>query len=190
MWLSQKGLLSCEPRRRISKPGPGIPGAEQPASIRSVITPVYVASEQDTALINVLVAGIPVDAELGQELKASTGGSDFVFLVNGKVAAATLDPRAQREIESGRGPDGRTQQVTLAGTDYFQFSSTLTDVQKNPVGELVILRSLAASQTRIAEMRSRLVKLWIGAMLAGIGLTICWRGGCCGPWEDIEPRGR
>jgi signal transduction histidine kinase len=136
-----------------------------------VVTPVYVASEHDTALINVLVAGIPVDAELGQELKASTGGSDFVFLVNGKVAAATLDPRAQREVESGRGPGGRTQQVTLAGTDYFQFSSTLTDVQKNPVGELVILRSLAASQTRIAEMRSRLVKLWVGAMLAGIGLT-------------------
>ena len=34
-----------------------------------------------------------------------------------------------------------------------------------------ILRSLEASQTRIAEMRSRLVMLWIGAMLAGIALT-------------------
>jgi signal transduction histidine kinase len=136
-----------------------------------VVTPVYVASGQDTALINVLVAGIRVDAALGQELKASTGGSDFVFLVNGKVAASTLGPRPQEEIESGRLPDGQTQQVSLAGSDYFQFSSTLTDVQKNPVGELRILRSLEASQTRIAEMRGRLVKLWIGAMLAGIALT-------------------
>jgi signal transduction histidine kinase len=136
-----------------------------------VVTPVYVASGQGTALINVLVAGIPVDAALGQELKASTGGSDFVFLVNGKVAASTLEPRAQEEIESGRLPDGQTQQVSLAGSDYYQFSSTLTDVQKNPVGELRILRSLDASNARIAEMRSRLVKLWIGAMLAGIGLT-------------------
>jgi signal transduction histidine kinase len=136
-----------------------------------VVTPVYVASTQGTALINVLVAGIPVDAELGRELKASTGGSDFVFLVNGKVAASTLDSRAERGIESGRIPNGRTQQVTLAGSDYYQSSSTLTDVRKNPVGELVILRSLEASQTRIAEMRSRLVKLWVGAMLAGIALT-------------------
>lgn len=136
-----------------------------------VVTPVYVASGQGTALINVLVAGIRVDAALGQELKASTGGSDFVFLVNGKVVASTLGPRPQHEIESGRLPNRQTQQVSLAGVDYYQFSSTLTDVQKNPVGELRILRSLEASQTRIAEMRARLVKLWIGAMLAGIGLT-------------------
>jgi signal transduction histidine kinase len=136
-----------------------------------VITPVYVASGQDTALINVLVAGIRVDAALGQELKASTGGSDFVFLVNGKVAASTLGPRPQEEIESGRLPNGQAQQVSLAGSDYYQFSSTLTDVRKNPVGELRILRSLDASNARIREMRSRLVKLWIGAMLAGIGLT-------------------
>jgi len=135
-----------------------------------VVTPVYVASGQDTALINVLVAGIPVDAALGQELKTSTGGSDFVFLVNGKVAASTLDPAAEQEIESGRLPNGQTQ-LSLAGSDYYQFSTTLTDVQKNSVGELRILRSLKASQTRIAEMRSRLVKLWIGAMLAGIALT-------------------
>jgi len=138
-----------------------------------VVTPVYVASGQDTALIliNVLVAGIRVDAALGQELKASTGGSDFVFLVNGKVAASTLGPRPQKEIESGRLPHGQAQQVSLAGSDYYQFSSTLTDVQKNPVGELRILRSLDASKARIGEMRSRLVKLWIGAILAGIGLT-------------------
>ena len=136
-----------------------------------VVTPVYVASGQGAALINVLVAGIRVDAALGQDLKASTGGSDFVFLVNGKVAASTLGPRPQHEIESGRLPNRQTQQVSLAGSDYYQFSSTLTDVRKNPVGELRILRSLEASQTRIAEMRARLVKLWIGAMLAGIGLT-------------------
>jgi signal transduction histidine kinase len=136
-----------------------------------VVTPVYVATGDGTALINVLVAGIPVDAELGQQLKDSTGGSDFVFLVNGKVAASTLTPQAQREIDSRKLPNGRTQQLALAGSEYYEFSSTLTDVQKNPVGELVILRSLDASKTRIREMRTRLVNLWIGAMLAAIGLT-------------------
>jgi signal transduction histidine kinase len=136
-----------------------------------VVTPVYVASGQEPALINVLVAGILVDAELGQELKASTGGSEFVFLVNGTVAAATLGPQPLADIKSGQLPNGQTEQVSLAGSDYYQFSSTLTDVQQNPVGELRILRSLDASKVRIFEMRSRLVKLWIAAMLAGIGLT-------------------
>jgi signal transduction histidine kinase len=136
-----------------------------------VVTPVYVASNQGTALINVLVAGISVDAALGQALKTATGGSDFVFLVNGKVAASTLGPRTQAEIEAGPLPGGQTRQVALAGMDYYQFSSTLTDVQNHPIGELRILRSLDASTARIVEMRTRLVKLWIGAMLAGIALT-------------------
>ena len=38
----------------------------------------------------------------GAGSKTSTGGSDFVFLVNGNVAASTLDPSPQREIEAGR----------------------------------------------------------------------------------------
>lgn len=136
-----------------------------------VITPVYVASGQGTALINVLVAGIPVDADLGQRLKTSTGGSDFVFLVNGRVVASTLEPQAQKEMSSGRVPDGQSQQVSLSGRDYFQFASPLTDVQMNPVGELRILRPLDASKARISEMRTRLLNLWIGAMIVGIGLT-------------------
>src|SRR6185295_1225335 len=48
-----------------------------------VITPVYVATTQDSALLNVLVAGIAVDADLARELKNATGGSDFVFLAHG-----------------------------------------------------------------------------------------------------------
>ena len=121
-----------------------------------VVTPVYVAGGQNAALLNVVVAGIAVDAELARELKASTGGSDFVFLAHGQVAASTLDPAAQRDIAGGK---------------YFQFTSTLSDVEGNPVGELRILRSFEAAQNRISQMRTRLVVLWVAAMLAGFGLT-------------------
>ena len=44
-----------------------------------VVTPVYVAGGYEPALLNVLVAGILVDADLGRELKASTGGTEFEF---------------------------------------------------------------------------------------------------------------
>jgi signal transduction histidine kinase len=135
-----------------------------------VVTPVYVASGQGTALINTLVAGIPVDAALGQELKTSTGGSDFVFLAHGHVVASTLDAPAQREIEAERVSAGLAQQVSLAGANYYQVSKVLTDVEGNSIGELRILR-FDAARSRIADMRARLVEVWIAAMLAGFTLT-------------------
>ena len=135
-----------------------------------VVTPVYVASGQGMALINTLVAGIPVDAALGQELKTSTGGSDFVFLALGHVVASTLDAPVQREIEAGRFAAGQAQRVSLAGSDYYQVSKMLADVEGNPIGELRILR-FDAARSRISAMRARLVESWIAAMLAGFTLT-------------------
>src|SRR5450759_166997 len=45
-----------------------------------VATPVYVASAEGSALLNVLVAGLAVDRDMAQQLKRATGGSEFVFL--------------------------------------------------------------------------------------------------------------
>ncbi len=127
-----------------------------------VVTPVYVASGQGTALIKVLVAGIPMDGALSQELKTSTGGSDFVFLTHGHIVASTLGPAAQGEIEAGRLPAGQTQQVSLAGSDYYQFPTTLSDVEGNPVGELRILRlDCTLNPLRV---RGTWLEIWIAAM--------------------------
>jgi len=119
-----------------------------------VITPVYVATSRDPALLNVLVAGVEVNAKLGQELKEATGGSDFVFLAGNRVVASTIDPVPAR-----------------GAADYYQFPSALSDVEGNPVGELRILRSYEGALSKITAVRSRLVVLWVIAVLAGIGLT-------------------
>ena len=134
-----------------------------------VATPVYVASGQGEALLNVLVAGIAVDADFARELKASTGGSDFVYLAHGKVAASTLDSAAQKQIERDGVPAG--SQIRLAGVKYYQFPSPLTDLEGRTIGELRILRPFDAAEKRISELRSRLVALWIAAMLAGFAIT-------------------
>jgi signal transduction histidine kinase len=136
-----------------------------------VVTPVYVASSQGDALLDVLAAGTPVDAGLASELKTSTGGSDFVFLVDGKVAASTLDSRKQQEIEAGKLAGAREQQVSLGGSEYYQFSAPLNDVQGHPIGELRILRAVDSARGRFAQMRRVWVILWIGAVLSGILLT-------------------
>lgn len=153
---------------------------------QAVVTPVYVASGQGNALLNVLVAGVAVEAEVARELKASTGGSDFVFLANGRVAASTLDQRAEWEIEHRPLPGAQDRQVTLAGADYYQFSSPLSDVKGNPVGELRILRSSDAARKRISDMRTRLVALWIAAMLAGIGLTYLLARRLLNPVKELD----
>jgi signal transduction histidine kinase len=134
-----------------------------------VITPVYVATTRDPGLLDVLVAGVAVNAELGRELKDATGGSDFVFLAGDRVVASTIDPPPPRE----------------AG-DYYQFTSKLSDVDGNPVGELRILRSYEGALNKITMVRSRLVVLWIIAVLAGIGLTYLLARKMLEPVEELD----
>jgi len=44
-----------------------------------VVTPVYVQTQSGPGLLNVLVAGFPVDEDVARDLKDRTGGSEFVF---------------------------------------------------------------------------------------------------------------
>jgi signal transduction histidine kinase len=153
-----------------------------------VITPVYVATTRDSALLNVLVAGIAVDTDLARELKNATGGSDFVFLTrspeHGPVAASTLDPASERAlITAGSSPQ---RQIQLLGSDYLQFTSLLTDVDGNPVGEMRILRSFKGALNQITALRSRLAVLWLGAVLAGIGLTYLLARRLLHPVDELD----
>jgi signal transduction histidine kinase len=117
-----------------------------------VVTPVYVAAGTGSALLNVLVAGVVVDTEMVRDLKQATGGSDFVFLSQGKVIASSLPQNA------------------VTG-DYAHFETPLLDVKGQPVGELRILRSFDAARNRISSLRTTIVALWAVGLLAGLLLT-------------------
>ena len=133
-----------------------------------VVTPVYVASNGSDVLLNVLVSGIPVDAALAKELKANTGGSDYAFYLKNQPVAATLDVSR------------------IDAKDYYQFSSTLADLAGNPIGELRVLRSFEAAQSRLSALRMRLVVFWVLAMLAGIGLTYLLARRLLRPTETLD----
>src|SRR5579872_2281743 len=152
-----------------------------------VITPVYVATTQDSALLNVLVAGIAVDADLVHELKNATGGSDFVFLApslqRGPVVASTLDAGAERALPVG---SPAQSQVALLGSQYLQVAFPLTDVDGNSVGELRILRSFEGALHQITAVRSNLAMLWLGAVLAGIGLTYLLARRLLKPVDELD----
>ncbi len=116
-----------------------------------VLTPVYVASGNGSGLLNVLVVGEAVDSEHVAELKRVTGGSDFVFAASGHEIASTL-------------PAG-------SAAEYFSSTFPLTDIEGREVGKLSILRSFESARTRIDTMRGRLIALWIGAVILGLGIT-------------------
>jgi signal transduction histidine kinase len=117
-----------------------------------VITPVYVDAAGGRALLNVLVAGIEVNSAMAQELKRATGGSEFAFEVRGRTAASTLAANA-------------------ASGDFRTFTTPLMDVAGRDIGELRIMRSLDAAQSRITTLRTRIAALWVFAMLLGFAVT-------------------
>ena len=120
-----------------------------------VLTPVYVASGQGSGLLNVLVVGEAVDSDHVAELKRVTGGSDFVFSAGGREVASTLPVKG----------------VIGDAAEYFSSVFPLTDIEGHEVGQLAILRSFEAARNRIDTMRARLIALWIGAVIAGLGVT-------------------
>jgi signal transduction histidine kinase len=117
-----------------------------------VITPVYVQSPAGPGLINVLVAGFAIDSRFAREMKASTGGSDFVFRAGGRTAATTLNSET-------------------FPADSLSRVMQLRDLRNQAVGQLVILRSFAAARQHIAELRRQITIVWALAIAVGLGLT-------------------
>lgn len=134
------------------------------------VTPVYVQAGSEPGLLNVLVTGYTVDDQAAGRLKDATGGSEFVFLSGGKVAASTLGALADSQIRT-RPVAHDPARVEAGGVEYTMLGTPLPDVQGNPIGELRILRSFEGARQHIAALRRNIVLLWLCAVLLGLGLT-------------------
>ncbi|HJT89308.1 MAG TPA: ATP-binding protein, partial [Bryobacteraceae bacterium] len=135
------------------------------------VTPVYVQSTQGQVLLNVLVAGYPVDALVAQTLKEQTGGSEFLFLAQGRVIASTLNPRATAVVRQGATGPSAAGRISDGVVEYASFETPLTDITGQPVGRLWILRSFEGARRRIAGLYTHIVAVWLAAVLAGFALT-------------------
>lgn len=130
---------------------------------QTVVTPVYVAASSGSALINVLVAGYHVSPRLTRELKEATGGSEFVFLVAGRIAASSIEA-----FQAAMPPSPR---ITIDGSEYAQSTTPLLDLRGRTIGELRVLRSFDSVRARIHNLRIKMVGVWLLAILAGLGFT-------------------
>jgi signal transduction histidine kinase len=134
------------------------------------VTPVYVDSTREPALLNVLVVGIPVDAVVAQDLKERTH-SEFLFVSNGRVIVSTLNSRATAAVVKDMTQKPGAQLVNDGVAQYARFAETLTDINGKPVGEVSILRSFEAAQNHISALTTNIVVAWLLTMISGFVAT-------------------
>ncbi|MES1261846.1 MAG: ATP-binding protein [Acidobacteriota bacterium] len=137
-----------------------------------VVTPVYVQAQSGQSLLNVLVAGFPVDQDVAQDLKARTGGSDFVFLDSGRPVASTLTPAETTSIARQYRRGSGLQHLELPGREFAVLGSTLRDVAGVAVGDLLIIHNFDAIGRNLAALETKLFFTWAAAILAGILISM------------------
>ncbi|HVN06399.1 MAG TPA: ATP-binding protein [Bryobacteraceae bacterium] len=134
---------------------------------QTVFTPVYLEDVPQ----NVLVAAYGVDAAVARQLKASTGGSEFLFVSGGLPVASSLPPDAARRIAAILAAHPSLDRVGDASVEYAARPTQLLDIEGKPIGDLWILRSFAAVSERLAALRRNIMLLWLLAVAASLGLT-------------------
>ena len=154
-----------------------------------VVTPVSVQAGRGLALVDVLVAGYRVDPLVAQHLKESTGGSEFLFLSEGRVIASTLNPRATGELArkaTARGAARNTGPISDGVTEYAPLVTPLQDIAGRTIGELWIFRSFENARERLAVLRRNIFLLGLCAVLAGLGLTYLLARRIMQPVEKLD----
>lgn len=130
-----------------------------------VVTPVYVQSPSGPVLLNALVAGYEVDSGVAQTLKNSTGGSEYVFVSRNRVVTSTL-PRA---VTAAIAPRLIANSTDIP--DYVVLPTPLRDLNGAEVGQLFILRSVAAARERLSDLRREIIGLWLLALVMALLIT-------------------
>jgi signal transduction histidine kinase len=149
---------------------------------QTVFTPVYLENVPQ----NVLVAGYGVDSLVAKQLKADTGGSEFLFVSDGQPIASSLSPQAARLVASRLPARPTVDPVKAGGVEYAARPTPLLDIQGNPIGDLWILRSFAAAKERLATLQRNIILLWLLAVAASLGLTYVLARRIVEPLKELD----
>ena len=135
-----------------------------------VVTPVYVQTRDAPGLLDVLVAGFPIDETVARDLKKQTAG-DFVFLANGGAVASTLPDAQSARIAEQYHRDPNLQRLNLAGEEFAVLGSTLRDIDGTPVGDLLTVHTFDSIRRDMDALLRKLVLVWAAAILGGLALS-------------------
>jgi signal transduction histidine kinase len=136
-----------------------------------VLTPVYVQTEHEQALLNVLLIAFDIDNKLADDLKTSTHGTDFAFVSSDSVMAGTLSGVTAADLRSAESIRGSVRRIKLHGQDYLLLATALPDAVGNTIGELFVVRSFARAQATLAGLRRNVAVFWTAGIIVALALT-------------------
>ncbi len=151
-----------------------------------VVTPVYVQSQIGSGLLNVLLAGFPVDQGVARDLKERTGGSDFIFLAGGLPVASTLGDAETRSLTNQYRRSSTVQNIELPNREFAVLGTTLRDLSGAPVGDLLILHNFDAIARDLTALETRLFLIWLTAVLAGVAVSLVLARRILSPIRELD----
>jgi signal transduction histidine kinase len=137
-----------------------------------VITPVYVQTNAGPGLLNVLVAGFPVDDAVAVSLKRLTGGSDFIFRAPGARLVSTMRADQTDGIVAGYSQAVHPGPIALPGREFAVLGSPLEDIEGRPFGELLMVRSYEPVRAGIRSLQRQLIGIWGTAIVAAALMSL------------------
>jgi signal transduction histidine kinase len=149
---------------------------------QTVFTPVYLEDVPQ----NVLVAGYGVDSLVAKQLKADTGGSEFLFVSKGQPVASSLAPEAARQVAARLAAHPNLERVSDGGIEYAARPTPLLDIEGKAIGNLWILRSFETASERLAALRRNIILLWLLAIAASLGLTYVLARRIVEPLKELD----
>jgi len=138
-----------------------------------VVTPVYVSTSREPALINVLVAGYAVDDGVANRLRESVGETTYEFRAAGRRMAAS----------SGSGNQETSEFIR-------ELRRPLLDLEGNAIGELRITRSFEAARQHVDRLRLDILIIWAIALCTGLLLIHVLARRFLRPLKDLDNAAR
>lgn len=151
-----------------------------------VVTPVYVQTESSLGLLNVLVTGFPVGDGVAKELKAQTGGSDFVFLQGSKPVATTLSTEDTTRIAMQYRRGTGLRHLDLGDREYAVLGTPLRNLAGTQDGDLLIVHNFDAIRRDIDSLRLKLGVTWLLATLVGLAITVLLARRTLKPIQELD----
>jgi signal transduction histidine kinase len=122
---------------------------------------------------------------VARQLKADTGGSEFLFVLAGSRSRPRSSPRPPAWWLPSF-PRIHSEPIDAGGIQYAARPTPLLDIAGNPIGSLWILRSFETASERLAALRRNIILLWLLAVAASLGLTYLLARRIVEPLKELD----
>ena len=162
------------------------------------LTPVVLhsASAEVNNTLGVIGAGVELDRDGAMDLKRRIH-SDVVFLAGDRLHASSLPRQVEQNAvgviaarDLSNADASRPVELNVGGDLYLAFVRQLTGFDGEPVGQVVVMRSLAGAGEMFRAMSNRLLLLWTLALAAAWLLSYLIAGRITRPIETLAGSAR